>query len=147
MDTSALYTLLEDEPGADRVEELLRGERVLIPDIALIEVVYVTTQESSEQEARRRYELLRQVGATVLWGMDEATLLRTAAFKATFRMSLADCMIAAHADRHGAVLVHKDPEYEAVANVVLLEALPYRSGSENANEAAAHAEGDDSRRG
>lgn len=46
--------------------------------------------------------------------------------KASHRLSLADAIIAAFALRQNAVLVHKDPEYEALAGEVELEALPYK---------------------
>jgi predicted nucleic acid-binding protein len=39
---------------------------------------------------------------------------------------LADAIIAAFAIQCNAVLVHKDPEFEALAGQMLLEALPYK---------------------
>ena len=42
LDTSALFSLLEDEAGADRVESLLRAEKVYLPWVALLEVHYVS---------------------------------------------------------------------------------------------------------
>ena len=38
MDTSALLTLIEDEPGADRVKEIFRRGQVILPWVALMEV-------------------------------------------------------------------------------------------------------------
>ena len=46
---------------------------------------------------------------------------------ASLRLSVADAWIAATAQRLGAVLVHKDPEFEQVRNAVSLRALPYKS--------------------
>ena len=76
LDTSAILTLMEDEDGADRV--------------------------------------------------DEPTLLTTARLKARFRVSFADALIAAFAVRSSAVLVHKDPEFEVLADQVPQEPLPYK---------------------
>lgn len=126
LDTSALFTLVEDEPGADRVEEVLRNERVWLPWLVLLELAYVTRQEKGEAEAEYRYSLAKSLPATVLWEADEPTLLTAARYKASHRVSLADAIIAAFAARRGAVLLHKDPEYEALAGEVDLEALPYR---------------------
>jgi len=42
-------------------------------------------------------------------------------------LSLADAIIAAIAIRQGAVLVHKDPEFEALAGVLPMKALPFKS--------------------
>jgi predicted nucleic acid-binding protein len=128
LDTSALLTLIEDEAGADRVEYVLTHEQVLLPWPVLLEAYYITQQERGQAEADRRYALIKQLPATILWDVDEPTLLTAARLKATYRVSLADALIAAFAAQHDAVLVHKDPEFEAVAGQVMLEPLPYKSG-------------------
>ncbi len=46
-----------------------------------------------------------------------------ARLKALFRLSFADSIIAAAALQLNAVLVHKDPEYEALKNEIRLKAL------------------------
>ena len=124
LDTSALLALIEDEPGATRVENLLRNQLVLIPWVALLEVHYVTTRRHDVAEADRRYGLLTHLGATVLWDNDERLLLQASRLKATYRLSLADSLIAAHALRHGSLLVHRDPEYQQLAKELELEQLP-----------------------
>ena len=43
-------------------------------------------------------------------------------------MSLADAFIAATAIRHNAVLMHKDPEFEALKTIVRQHALPFKHG-------------------
>lgn len=127
LDTSALLALIENEEGAGRVESILREEKVFLPCLALLEVHYVTRQERGQGEADRRYALLRQLSCEILWNLDEPTLLTASRFKAGHRVSLADALIAAFAKRQQSVLVHKDPEYEALAEEVELEALPYKS--------------------
>ncbi len=116
--------MIEDEPGATRVEKLLRDEVVLIPWVALLEVHYVTARRHNIAEADRRYALLTQLGATVLWDNDERFLLQASRLKATYRLSLADSLIAAHGLRHGSLLVHRDPEYRQLADELELEQLP-----------------------
>ncbi len=127
LDTSALMTLLEGEAGADRVEQLLRTQTVLLPFMSLLEVHYVTIQEQGEEEAHARHAMLQALQAVHLNEVDEPVLLAAAHLKAHNRMSLADAIIGAFAERHGAVLVHKDPEFEALAGQVRLEALPYKA--------------------
>lgn len=127
LDTSALLTLIEDEPGADRVAEVLTHEKVLLPWVVLLETVYISRQERGEPEAERRYALLKQLRADILWEADEPTLLAAARFKADQRVSLADAVIAAFAARHGAILLHKDPEYEPLAPALRQESLPYKT--------------------
>ena len=126
LDTSALLTLIEDESGVDRVEQLLRRETVFVPWLALLEATYVSRQERGADEAQRRYALIRALPATVLWDVSEAVTLQAAGFKAEHRLSLADAIIASFAVFQNATLVHKDPEFEALAGAVKLEALPYK---------------------
>ena len=126
LDTSAVLTFLEDEAGADRVETILRQGQLVLPYCVLLETYYITLQEQTEDVADKRYALLKQLPATILWDMDEPTLLTAGRFKARHHLSLADAMIAAFAFRQGAILVHKDPELEALAGTVEQEILPYK---------------------
>jgi ribonuclease VapC len=127
VDTSALLTLIEDEPGADLVENVLRHELTLLPWVALMEVLYITHQERGQAEAERRYALIKQSTAKLLWDMDEPTLLQAARLKAIYHLSLADAIVGAVAVRHSAILLHKDPEYEALAGHLEMESLPYKT--------------------
>lgn len=127
LDTSALLTLIEDEAGAARVEQVLTQAQVWLPWPVLLEATYITRQELGEAEAEHRYALVKQLPATLLWEMDEPTLLTAARLKAEHRLSLADTIIAAFAIQQQATLLHKDPEYEALADQLSLEALPYKT--------------------
>ena len=127
LDTSALLTLIEDETGAERVEQVLAQSQVWLPWPVLLEATYITRQEQGEPEAEHRYALMKQLPVTVLWEMDEPILLTAARLKANNRLSLADAIIAAFAIQYNAILLHKDPEFDAVAGQVLLEALPYKT--------------------
>lgn len=127
LDTSALFAFMEDEAGADRVEEILRVGEVILPFSVLLEVYYITLQEQSEQVADERYALLRSLPVTEIWEVEEPVLLAAARLKARHRLSFADSLIAAFALRYGAVLVHKDPEYESLGDIVPQEILPYKS--------------------
>jgi len=50
---------------------------------------------------------------------------RAGRFKAVHRVSLADALIAAFAAEARTILIHKDPEYEALSRSVKQETLPY----------------------
>ncbi len=127
LDTSAILTFLEDENGAERVERLLRREETLLPFTVLLETYYITLQEHPEDVAEWRYALLKQLPVTFLWNMDEPTLFTAGRLKARFRISLADAINAAFAIEHDAILVHKDPEFETLAQLVSQESLPYKT--------------------
>jgi predicted nucleic acid-binding protein len=124
LDTSALLALLEDEPGASRVAQVLKSDETFISALSLMEVRYITLQERNQSEADVRHALLKRSGATLLWDLDEPTILRAASYKAKFAVSFADALIAASAHRQGATLLHKDPEFDALADQVRQERLP-----------------------
>lgn len=104
----------------------MRREEILLPFLALLETYYITLQEQPEDVADKRYALLKQLPATILWDIDEPTLLTAGKLKAAHRISLAEALVAASAVRHGAILVHKDPEMAPLAKTVQMEILPYK---------------------
>ncbi len=128
LDTSAILTLIEDEPGADRVEELLRTGEVLLPFIAALETYYITLREANASEADQRLFLLRQLPVRWLDRVDDAVIVAAGHFKAHHHISFADCLVAAFAAGAGAVLVHKDPEYETWAKNSSVEINMLNSG-------------------
>jgi len=59
LDTSAWLTLIEDEAGADSVEELIAQARageivVLVSFMSFMDVYYITMQERDRHEAQAR---------------------------------------------------------------------------------------------
>jgi predicted nucleic acid-binding protein len=127
LDTRALLTLIEDQVGAARVEQVLRAGAAIIVWASLLEVVYVTQQERGVPEAERRHALLKVLPATLLWSIDELILLIAARFKASCWVSFPDAIIAAYAAYYHAVPLHKDPQFEALAGEIDLETLPYKT--------------------
>jgi predicted nucleic acid-binding protein len=127
LDTSALLSFIEDEPGADRVELALKQKKTLIPWTVLLEMYYITYQEEGVAEADRRISLMKELPIQILWDMDETMVLTAGKLKAEHRISLADAIIAAFAIRRDAVLMHKDPEYDALFGILAMESLPYKS--------------------
>jgi predicted nucleic acid-binding protein len=127
LDTSALLSFIEDEAGADRVEEVLRLPTTIVPWPVLLETHYISLRDEGQAEADRRIALIKQLNVRIPWDMDEATLLTASRLKADYRVSLADAMIAAFAIRAGAVLIHKDPEFDALSAILPMEALPYKA--------------------
>jgi predicted nucleic acid-binding protein len=126
LDTSAIMAFLEGEPGAERVEDLIRSGQCYLPWTVLLETTYVTRHENGEAEADFRYAMLKTIPASIVWAMDEPTLLTAARIKADHRLSLADALIAAYASQLGFILVHKDPEFESLSGQIVMEYLPYK---------------------
>lgn len=126
LDTSAIMTLLEDEAGADRIEELLRTAQVILAWVTVLEVYYNSLRKRGQTFAEQRYAALKQLPVILLQEIDEPTLLMAGTLKGRYRMSFADALIAAYAIQHEAILVHKDPELAALQDQVRLEALPFK---------------------
>lgn len=129
LDTSALLTLRDDEPGADRVAQLLaaaqRGEaQVLGCFVSLMEVLYRVWRDENETAGRLAYE--QCLGLPMEWVHESPELLvKAAEFKARHPLSMADAWIAACAALAHATLVHKDPEFSALA--IAQELLPLKA--------------------
>ncbi len=126
LDTSAWFTFMEDEKGADEIENILFTRDIIIPFIVLLEVYYISFRKKGEHIASKRYAFLKSLEAEFIWKIDESTLLMAGSFKALYRISLVDAIIAAIAKRNGAILVHKDPEYEALKREIEQIILPYK---------------------
>lgn len=131
LDTSALLALRDDEPGADRVAEILESSltgrsKAMGCFLSLMEVYYRVWKDEGEPEGRFAYEQCLSLPMT--WIHETPELLEHAAsIKARHSLSLADAWIAASAELEAAVLVHKDPEFQMLA--LPQEALPLkRSG-------------------
>jgi predicted nucleic acid-binding protein len=129
LDTSALLTLRDNEPGAARVAALIeaaaRGESACYACfISQMELLYRVWKDEGEEAGRTAYAICRRLPIT--WLHESPELLeRAAAIKACFPVSLADAWIAAAALQLEAVLVHKDPEFEKVTDLKQ-EWLPYK---------------------
>lgn len=132
LDTSALLCLKENEPGASDVEDILRqhGKKgsVFVSFMSIMELAYILEQEQGEAAAREGVLQLKQLPLEVVES-DEQLGLAAAKIKAGHNLSVADAWIAATAERLGATLVHKDPEFAPLAKVIKLKTLPLKSGT------------------
>jgi len=128
LDTSALLTLRDNEPGADEVAELLyqaqQGQALCFGCfMTLMEVLYRVWKDESELAGRLAYQ--QCLSLPIEWIHQNSPLLEKAAeIKARHPLPLADAWIAATAQLHSAILVHKDPEFAALDG--LQQILPYK---------------------
>jgi predicted nucleic acid-binding protein len=115
LDTSALLTLRDDEPGAQRVADVLQASslgkaKVFGCFMSQMEVLYRVWRDETEAAGRLAYR--QCLALPIEWLHSSDTLLAKAAeFKALYSLSLADAWIAACAAEQGATLLHKDPEF------------------------------------
>jgi predicted nucleic acid-binding protein len=117
LDTSALLTLRDDEPGAERVEQAFeQPERCYACFLSRMEVLYRVWKDEDERAGRLAYEQLKAL--PLHWvEASEPLLEQAASIKARYSLSLADAWIVAAAQQVGATLLHKDPEFRAVVDL------------------------------
>ena len=115
--TSAILTLRDDEPGAERVATLLEGsDPCFACFITRMEVLYRVWKDEGERSGRLAYEQLQSL--PIAWvDQTEPLLLEASRIKALHRLSVADAWIAAAALLSRATLLHKDPEFEAITEL------------------------------
>ena len=137
LDTSAILTLTDSEPGADEVQTYLAqaiAGRIQLHDsfASLTEVEYITAQEEGAEAARQRLADLNAM--PIQWLHTDAALCHEAAsLKAAHKISFADAFVAATARRFDATLVHKDPEFHRLAPDVKQHMLPPKSSGSASN--------------
>ena len=126
LDTSALLTVRDDEPGAQRVAEVLQlasqgKAKCYGCFMSLMEVLYRVWRDEGKPAGQLAHQQCLALPIEWLHSSD-SLLTKAAEFKALHSLSLADAWIAACAAEQGATLLHKDPEFKPLA--VMQEFLP-----------------------
>jgi predicted nucleic acid-binding protein len=121
-DSHALLAFFQKEPGADRVDELLRDSRTRPFDIFVCmmnlgEIVYLTKRRFGDEKKIEIVSRIYQLGLTVL-SVTDALVFQAAELKAQYALSYADCFALACAVNHSATLVTGDPEFQIVSHLI-----------------------------
>jgi len=130
LDTSAIFAYTDQEDGCEEVEKLLYEARaavsvLIICSISLMEISYISLMEQGEDKAAELIALVKSWPVSWVYP-DERLLLQAGKLKASYRLSVADALIAAVAKLHDATLVHKDPELAALSGELNLRNLPFK---------------------
>lgn len=127
LDSFAMLTLLQLEPGADQVTALLREaeqgtSRVLMSLISLGEVVYIIERRWGEARLR---SFLAYVNAAPIEvsPVDQDRVFAAAHIKAHHPISYADAFAVALAQELEATVVTGDPEFRSVEGLVPVQWL------------------------
>ena len=130
LDAHALMVLFNDEPGADEVERiLLKAEsgspKLLMSVVNWGEIYYSILRGASQEMAETKaHEIAGMRIELVPVDADDLELVRqAAAFKATRKMSYADCFAAALAKIKNAELVTGDREFKQLTRDVKIHWL------------------------
>lgn len=121
LDSFALLARFRAEAGGPRVQDLLleaeRGEITLImASVNLGEVFYKTVREHNLERAQEALAAVRQMPIEIV-PVDENLALAAAEIKGTIRISYADCIAAALAQRLNATLVTGDNGFRQVPDL------------------------------
>ena len=127
LDSFALLALLNDEPGAARVEDLLRqaeaGEAELsLSVINLGELAYIIERRWGPEKLRAILAYIEETKIQ-LAAADKSRVLAAAHIKAQNALSYADAFAATLTQELNATLLTGDPEFEAVSSQITIEWL------------------------
>jgi len=120
LDSWAIMAFFEDAPAAEAVERLLQQavegrHRLLLSAVSWGEIYYATMRAVSQEAAEQKAQEIASLPIEIVGVGEDLALTRQAAvFKATKRMSYADCFAAALAKEKKAELVTGDPEFREV---------------------------------
>jgi ribonuclease VapC len=122
LDASAMLAYIYDEPGADRIEEILTDEEteVYMNAATLGEVFYDIMQEEGKEAALRALARMRNIGIKIV-PLDEDLALSTANLKGFSGIPYVDGMAAATALQYNAILVTIDPDFECLEDRIKIE--------------------------
>lgn len=133
LDSFAVIAYLNDEEGADEVEELLnkasRGEiKLFMHAVNLGEVFYIALRQEGETHAMNVYSVVRQYPVDFVEDLPEPFLLNAARLKGTYPIAYADAFAAATAIEVNGILVTGDPELEPLETDKKVEILRLQNG-------------------
>lgn len=129
LDSWALIAFFEGESAADAVEHVLQQasdgrHRLFMSVINWGEIYYSTMREVSQQAAEQRIAELASLPIQIVGVGDDLVLAKQAAvFKATKKMSYADCFGAALAKLKNAELFTGDPEFRQLETEIKIHWL------------------------
>ena len=127
LDSYAVIAYLNKEPGVDRVIVLFRqardsGRPLLMSVVNWGEVLYIFHREQGKEVADQVSQILDTLPIEVV-DADRAVTRAAAEFKASKKMSYADCFAVALAQSRKAQLVTGDKKFKEVADAISIEWL------------------------
>jgi ribonuclease VapC len=127
LDSWALIAFFEDEPAAEAVEKILEQaaaekHKLLMSVVNWGEIYYNTMREVSEAAAEQKFKEIAAMPIEIV-GADLNLTKQAAHYKATKKMSYADCFGAALAKIKNAEFVTGDLEFKGVEKEIKINWL------------------------
>lgn len=125
LDSYAVIAYLRDEPGADRVEKILKEAKrdeadVYMHLVNLGEVYYTVFRKEGEALANLVYARVRSYPIEFVDDLSEDLLLSAARVKATYSIAYANAFSVATAIKRKGTLVSGDPELKQLDEAGLI---------------------------
>ena len=122
LDTHALIAFLEREPGFEKVQSFFmsaveKENPILMSAINFGEVYYIVLREQGEEKASEIERVIQTLPIEIV-DVNLALAKEAGRFKATQKMSYADCFAAALAKVNKGEVITGDREFKAVENEV-----------------------------
>jgi predicted nucleic acid-binding protein len=126
LDSSALLALWNDEEGSDTVADLFQsGKKIYLSFMTLMECRYRIWKNIDRNESEKFSAYLDLLPVEILW-VSEVIFEKAVEIKAIHNLSVCDSWIIATAIMTSSLLVHKDPEFDQVKDLLPLKPLPYK---------------------
>ena len=127
LDSYALMAHFEQEPGAERVEELLKAARAGKTTLSLCavnlgEIYYNILRERGTGKADETLAIIEQLPVAIV-DADKSLAVLAGRLKAVYPIAYADCFAAALANQLNTKVVTGDPEFKKLENGVGVEWL------------------------
>jgi predicted nucleic acid-binding protein len=122
IDAHALMIFLEKETGYEKVEQhfiaaIEKDSPILMTSVNYGEVYYIVLRECGEEKVRSIEKIIKALPIDIV-DVDIQLAREAGRFKATRKMSYADCFAAALAKLHKGEVITGDKEFRAVENEV-----------------------------
>ena len=130
LDAFAFMAYFENEPGADRVEQIFQDvrngkARAFISIINLGEVLYNTERKHGLDKAQDTLALIQEMPVEIL-PADDQTVFAAAHIKANHPISYADAFVIVAAQKLDGIVMTGDPEFQDVTELAKIEWLKRR---------------------
>jgi ribonuclease VapC len=127
LDSFAIIALVQQEPGGERVRELLRlaraGEHQLLMSLINLGEVAYQIERRFGMDVVNRVMVRLDRSPIFFLGINRSRVMAAAHIKANHRLAYADAFAVALAQEHDAALVTGDPELRALGKAITVEWL------------------------
>jgi ribonuclease VapC len=122
LDAHGLLVFLEKEAGYEKVEQSFvaaveKDKYLLMTSVNFGEVYYIVLRECGQEKAHEIEKIIRTLPVEII-DVDMQVAREAARFKATHKISYADCFAAALAKLHKGEIITGDKEFKSVENEI-----------------------------